>query len=352
VSAGTCEFLLDDRGGFYFLEMNTRLQVEHPVTEMVTGRDLVADQIRIAAGEPLGFEQAGIRADGHAIEVRLYAEDAEAGFLPATGRIEALRWPSGEGIRVDAGVELGSEIGGRFDPMLGKIVAHGRDRVEALDRLAGALDATVVLGLTTNLRFLRWLVRQPAIRDGEARIDTLEQIWPPDDWPSRAAVPDEAWAAAGRALGDGGWRLNAAPAIRLVADGVERSIVVSPTPTGAETSIPPLVVSGDTAHIDVAGRSVAFRVAPPPDVDAAARAAASHGHAIGSTDLIAPMPGAVVAVHAAIDEVIEAGAPVVTLEAMKMEHAVAAPMDGRLAQLLVRAGDQVTRGQLLAVLEA
>src|SRR6187402_3287799 len=128
--AGTVEFLLDDAGGFHFLEMNTRLQVEHPVTEAVSGRDLVADQLRIAAGEPLGFDQRDVAWSGHAIEARLYAEDAEAGFLPATGRIEALRWPYGDGIRVDAGVVAGDEVGGRFDPMLAKIVAHGADRAE------------------------------------------------------------------------------------------------------------------------------------------------------------------------------------------------------------------------------
>ena len=137
VSAGTCEFLVDDRGEPAFLEMNTRLQVEHPVTELVTGRDLVADQLRIAAGEPLGFEQRR-RPTGHAVEVRLYAEDAEDGFLPATGRVEALRWPAGDGIRVDAGIELGTEIGGRFDPMLAKVVAWGPDRATALDRLDAA----------------------------------------------------------------------------------------------------------------------------------------------------------------------------------------------------------------------
>ena len=201
VGAGTCEFLLDERGSFTFLEMNTRLQVEHPVTELITGRDLVADQLRIAAGQPLGLTQADAsRTTGHAVEVRLYAEDAEDGFLPATGRIEALRWPAGDGIRVDAGIELGDEIGGRFDPMLAKIIAWGPDRRTALARLATALDETVVLGVVTNLRFLRWLVRQPVVLDGEARTDTLDRIWPPEDWAERTAVPDELWAAAAAAL--------------------------------------------------------------------------------------------------------------------------------------------------------
>ncbi|TMD27747.1 MAG: helix-turn-helix domain-containing protein, partial [Chloroflexi bacterium] len=193
-SAGTCEFLLDDAGNVYFLEMNTRLQVEHPVTELVTGRDLVADQLRIAGGASLveiGATQPAAdratRTDGHAVEVRLYAEDAEDGFLPATGTVALLRWPSGAGIRVDAGIERGSEVGPRFDPMLAKVVAHGRDRAEAFERLRSALDDTVVLGLTTNLRFLRWLVREPAVLEGQARIDTLDRIWPPDDWADRTA---------------------------------------------------------------------------------------------------------------------------------------------------------------------
>src|SRR5206468_4250143 len=131
------------------------------------------------------------RRSGHAIEVRLYAEDAEDGFLPATGRIEALAWPAGDGIRVDAGVEAGDVVGGRFDPMLAKIVAWGLDRASALDRLAAALDDTVVLGLVTNLRFLRWLVREPVVQAGDARTDTLDRIWPPDDWAARTEIPDE-----------------------------------------------------------------------------------------------------------------------------------------------------------------
>ena len=237
VSAGTCEFLLDARGRFTFLEMNTRLQVEHPVTEMVTGRDLVADQLRIAAGDPLDVaDSSAVVSTGHAVEVRLYAEDAENGFLPATGRIEALRWPAGEGIRVDAGIELGTEVGGRFDPMLAKIVAWGPDRAAALRRLAEALDATVVLGLVTNLRFLRWLVRQPVVLDGQARTDVLTRIWPPDTWAEMTAIPEAAWEAAAATLladtdGDdpwaGGWRLNAARSVRIASDDVTRTVDIA-----------------------------------------------------------------------------------------------------------------------------
>jgi acetyl-CoA/propionyl-CoA carboxylase biotin carboxyl carrier protein len=366
VSAGTCEFIVDDRGEPAFLEMNTRLQVEHPVTELVSGRDLVADQLRIAAGEPLGFDQAAAdRRRGHAVEVRLYAEDAENGFLPATGRVERLRWPAGEGIRVDAGIEADSVIDDRFDPMLAKIVAWGPDRALALDRLTEALDRTVVLGLTTNLRFLRWLVRQPIVRAGEARTDVLDRIWPPDDWADRVAVPDAAWQAAARLLvgaadatdpWSGGWRLNAARSMAIETEGLRRSVAPGTETAEPSTATEPLldaVLAGDVAHVDVGGRSIAFRVAPPPDVDTAARSASAHLAATGTgpAQLVAPMPGAVLRVHAAVDAALAAGDPVVTLEAMKMEHVVVAPIDGRLAEVLVHPADQVTRGQLLAVVE-
>ena len=347
VGAGTCEFLVDERAAFTFLEMNTRLQVEHPVTELITGRDLVADQLRIAAGEPLGFEQEDVRRDGHAIEVRLYAEDAEAGFLPATGRIERLRWPVGEGIRVDAGVAHGDGVSSRFDPMLAKIIAHGPDRAAALDRLTRALDETVVLGLTTNLRFLRWVVREPAVRDGLVRTDTLDRLWPPDDLAARTAVPTSAWAVGAAHLAASsttdGWRLNAPPRLAL-ASGDARQLA-SPGVGHHEA-----VRVGDAVHVDVDGRSVPMTLAPPPDVDRAARAAARH-HGGGPVDLIAPMPGRVIAVHAPSGSRVEAGVAVVTLEAMKMEHAVATPTPGIVTDLAVAVGDQVERGQRLASVE-
>ena len=351
VGAGTCEFLLADDGTVAFLEMNTRLQVEHPVTEAVTGRDLVADQLHVAAGNLLGFEQSDVRWTGHAIEVRLYAEDAEEGFLPATGRIVELRWPTGEGIRVDAGVELGTEVGGRFDPMLAKIIAHGSDRRTALACLTQALDETVVLGLTTNLRFLRWLVRRPEVTDGEARIDTLERIWPATGGSSEQP-PDAAWRAAARLLG-GGWRLNARPSIRLASDGMERVVTVdgAGAPIGAPAGAIVALVDG-VAHVDVDGRSVAFRVAPPPDVDQAARVAAAHASGGAPADVVAPMPGAVLAVHVRVGDEVAAGDPIVTLEAMKMEHVVAAQGSGRVTELSVGAGDQVVRGASLATIEA
>jgi acetyl-CoA/propionyl-CoA carboxylase biotin carboxyl carrier protein len=371
-SAGTCEFLVTDRGEAFFLEMNTRLQVEHPVTELVTGLDLVELQLRIAAGEGLSCSQSevdlALKVGGHAIEVRLYAEDAEAGFLPATGRVAALSWPAGADVRVDAGIGAGDEVTGRFDPMLAKIVAHGAERKAALDRLEAALDVTVVLGLVTNLRFLRWLVREPAVRDGQMRIDTLDWIWPPDDWADRTRLPDAAWEAAGRALASddggwaGGWRLNAPPRLRLIADGdpsTDRSVSLGPkAEPGSEGDISArraaLVrvtdASGATVYMDVEGRSVAFRLAPPPDIDRALRAAASHVGG-GTAEVVAPMPGGIIAIHHRAGDTIEAGDPIVTLEAMKMEHVVAAPASGQLAELRVARGDQVTRGALLAIVE-
>ena len=350
VSAGTCEFLIDDTGQHFFLEMNTRLQVEHPVTELVTGRDLVADQIRIAAGEPLGFSQADVRPSGHAIEVRLYAEDADAGFLPATGPILDVRWPTGEGVRVDAGIAVGDVVTGRFDPMLAKVIAHGADRREALGRLTRALDETVVLGLTTNLRFLRWLVRRPEVVRGEARIDTLDTIWRPDAGAAAgpAGIPVEAWAEAARLLDAGGWRLNGPARARLVADdGTESWVAVSSTPAH-----PPIAAirDGDSLHLDVDGRSIAFRSAAPSDVDRAARAAEAHAHGGGPAEVTAPMPGAVLSIHVADGDTVAAGDPIVTLEAMKMEHVVVAPRAGRVEELEVRIGDQVTRGQTVATI--
>jgi acetyl-CoA/propionyl-CoA carboxylase biotin carboxyl carrier protein len=352
-SAGTCEFLLDQRGRFTFLEMNTRLQVEHPVTELVTGRDLVADQIRIAGDEALGFGQGDVRHDGHAVEVRVYAEDAEAGFLPATGTIHRLRWPAGYGIRVDAGVAECNEVTDRFDPMLAKIIAHGQDRDEALDRLTRALDETVILGLTTNLRFLRWLVREPAVRDGLAGTDTLERVWPPDDWERRARIPDAAWSTAtrlllaGRGSEEDGFRLNAAPSARIATEGETRTVRLVP---GGPTLRSATAEVGGTVYVDIAGRSVAFRVATPPDVDRAASAAAA-AHGTGPVELVAPMPGQVLAIAAPTSTDVEAGDTVVILEAMKMEHAVTAPRAGVVTDIAVRQGEQVTRGQRLAVVE-
>jgi len=353
VGAGTVEFLVGNDGQFSFLEMNTRLQVEHPVTEAVTGRDLVADQLRIAAGEPLGLTQDEVGMRGHAVEARLYAEDPAAGFLPATGRIAHLRWP--QTIRVDAGFDAGDDVSDRYDPMLAKLIAHGPTREAALDRLRTALAETQVLGVRTNLAFLRWLVDQPIVRDGEVRTDAIEALQLPDpEDPS-----DEAWRTAAVAavaggllpggVWGGGWRSNAPPVVRVRCAEEERTVElpVDPEP-------PPPAVAVDSAsgevHVDVAGQSVAFALAPAPTVDEAVRHAASHadGHAV----LIAPMPGRVIALRVAEGASVEAHAPVVVIEAMKMEHAVVSPLTGIVRRIAVREGQQVQRGDVLAEVSA
>ena len=357
-NAGTAEFLVGDDGSFYFLEVNARLQVEHPVTELVTGCDLVADQLRIAAGEPLGLSQDEVRYEGHAIEARVYAEDPEHGFLPATGRILELAWPTGDGIRVDAGVDGGDEVTTLYDPLLAKVIAHGADRRAALDRLRTALDATVVLGVRTNLRFLRWLVRQPFFDSGETRTDTLASLVPPVDdeppdaaWESAAALllADPAVSRRGDAWG-GAWRLNAPPALRVRCGDVERRVELTAPRYRAGTThhaSPRAAASLDASvHVDVDGQSIAFTLAPPPSLEAAARHAAAAG--AGAAVLSAPMPGRVISITRREGDPVAIHEPVVVLEAMKMENAVVAPVAGRLSALHVSVGQQVQRGDLLA----
>jgi acetyl/propionyl-CoA carboxylase alpha subunit len=347
VSAGTVEMLLTDAGEFFFLEMNTRLQVEHPVTEAVTGRDLVADQLRIASGATLAelglAEAPPIR--GHAVEARLYAEDPEAGFLPASGHAWLVRWP--EGVRIDTGIAEGDAITDRYDPMLAKLIAHGATRGEALERLRAALDATAILGVRTNVRFLRWLLAQPVMSEGQVRTDTVAQL----DLPAPARPETAHWQAAARML-DGpselwsdGWRLNAPPMRRLRQGDEERSVAMDLVPGD---NGPAAILAGEAVHVDVDGQSLDFTLAPPPSVDDAVRHAGATGG--GASVLTAPMPGRVIAVRAAQGEHVTANQPLVVLEAMKMEHAVVAPVDGSVARVSVSVGQQVQRGDLLAEL--
>jgi acetyl/propionyl-CoA carboxylase alpha subunit len=287
-SAGTVEFMLDGRD-FYLLELNGRIQVEHPVTELVTGVDLVREQLRIAAGERLDVEP---RLEGHAVEVRLYAEDPRT-FLPQAGRIERLRLPTG--IRVDAGVEQGDEVGVAYDPMIAKLIAHGPTRDEALLRLRDALAETEVGGLTTNLPFLRWLVAHPAVRAGRTTTAFLTEHSPLSTPPAK--LPTGAW--------DGAWRLNLPP----------------PAPHAA------------------------------PDVDDAAHAAA--GAAVGGEQsaLTAPMPGTVIKVLAAAGDRVEPRQTLLLLEAMKMETPVVSPYEAVVRAVHVAEGDRVAGGTLLVELE-
>ena len=346
VSAGTVEFLLTDAGDFFFGEMNTRLQVEHPVTEALTGRDLVADQLRIAGGDLLGVAQAAVRWSGHAIEARLYAEDPDAGFLPATGRLLRLRWP--ENIRVETGVREGDLVSDRYDPLLAKVIAHGSSRAEALARLRDALDETLVLGVRTNLRFLRWLLDQAVMRDGEVRTDTLATLVMPGP-----PVPDDAaWSDAAAALLEqepagpwsGGWRAAAPAAVRMRHGDEEHRIELAAT---GETEV---AVEDGVAYVDVDGQSLELSLASPPSVEEAVRHAAAH--AGGSAALVAPMPGRVIAVPAAEGASVLAHQTLVVIEAMKMEHAVVTPLAGTVTRIAVKVGQQVQRGDLLAEVSA
>jgi acetyl/propionyl-CoA carboxylase alpha subunit len=287
VGAGTAEFVVAGRD-FFFLELNARIQVEHPVTEAVTGLDLVGLQLRVAVGEPLGLP-ASVAARGHAIEVRLYAEDPRT-FLPHAGPIERLRLPAS--VRVDAGVEEGDDVGTAYDPLLAKLVAHAATREEALAVLRDALAETEVAGPTTNLPFLRWLVAHPVVRAGEATTAFLVES-PPLSRPP-VVRPPAPWRAP--------FRLN----------------LPSPAP------------------------------APPPDPDAPP---AAGPHAVGRSELTAPMPGTVLRVLVAAGDAVAARQPLVVLEAMKMETPVAAPYDARVRAVHVAEGDRVAGGALLVELE-
>jgi 3-methylcrotonyl-CoA carboxylase alpha subunit len=285
-SAGTVEFMLAGRD-FWFLELNGRIQVEHPVTELVTGLDLVAEQLRIASGEALSRDRAPGR--GHAVEVRLYAEDPRS-FLPQGGRIERLVLP--ESIRVDAGVAEGDEIALAYDPMIAKLIAHGPTRDDAFDRLEAALAETVVEGVTTNLPFLRWLVTHPDVRAGRTTTAFLTEHLPLSHPPLR--LPRQAWR--------GAWRLNL------------------PAP-------PP---------------------APPPDVEAAAHTGTA---AHGESGVTAPMPGTVIKLLVAEGDEVHARQPLLVLEAMKMETPLTAPYDAVVRKVNVAEGDAVSGGAVLVELE-
>jgi acetyl/propionyl-CoA carboxylase alpha subunit len=283
-SAGTAEFVLDG-SDYYFLELNGRIQVEHPVTELVTGLDLVAAQLELAEGGGLPDPP---ELQGHAVEVRLYAEDPRT-FLPQTGRLERLRLP--DGIRVDAGVDEGDEIGLAYDPMIAKLIAAGETRQEALDRLAAALDETEVGGVVTNLPFLRWLVAHPQVRTGEATTAFLIEH-PPMSEPRRSPAP--AWR--------GTFRLN----------------LPSPPPHS------------------------------PPDEGTTAF---HHGPGTEQSAVTAPMPGTVIRVLVAEGEHVRQRQPLVVLEAMKMETPLVSPYEGVVRRLHIAEGDRVAGGAVLVELE-
>jgi acetyl-CoA/propionyl-CoA carboxylase biotin carboxyl carrier protein len=398
LGAGTVEFLVSDAspGEFFFIEMNTRLQVEHPVTELVTGIDLVEQQLRIAAGEPLPFAQDGITLTGHAIEARLYAESPERGFLPATGEVLVWEPPHGDGVRVDAGLRAGQQVSAHYDPMLGKIIAWAPTREEALSRLDGALADTVVLGVDTNLRFLRRLLAEPDVRRGDLHtglIDALTEAEPDDRHadPTHTALLAGAAAALAAELEprdaatawqrERGWRIGGSRTTRVrlepVAGAFPEAVDVDvPAPGreaggreagGRESGGREASAASDPAHPVAAPPARPARTAIAPDgtvwvhaggstaafrrVDrAAALRARLAGAARGTAadpEHRAPMPGTVTAVLAEDGAEVTAGAPLVAVEAMKMEHRVLAALDG-VVRFSVAVGDQVSRDQSLA----
>jgi 3-methylcrotonyl-CoA carboxylase alpha subunit len=395
VGAGTVEFLMDEDGSFYFMEMNTRLQVEHPVTELVSGLDLVELQLRVAAGESLPFAQDDLAPDGHAIEVRLYAEDPAGGFLPATGRLARLRYPEeSDHVRIDGGVEEGDEVGVHYDPMISKIIVWDHDRTAAVQRLCAALDATEVAGLKTNRDFLRAIARHPAF--ARAELDTgfiarhekslfAEPAHNLDEALALAALhvmltrqAEAEWQAAISAdpfspwgMTDG-WRLNGRGRtpleFRLGGDPEAVTAVSEGDGYRITTQTSELFVAGDLTEdgdIDAVVNGSRIRAGVALDgaemtlflrgeaialtiVDAAH---ADDGDAVSEGGLAAPMPGKVIAVHVAAGDAVEAGQPLVVMEAMKMEHTIRAPEAGTVRDVFFAAGDQVADGAELLALD-
>lgn len=365
--AGTVEFIVPggDPSQYYFMEMNTRLQVEHPVTELVTGLDLVEWQLRVAAGEPLGFTQDEVTLTGHAVEARICAEDPARGFLPSGGTVLLLDEPGGDGVRTDSGLSEGTEVGSLYDPMLSKVIAYGPDRATALRRLRAALAETVTLGVQTNAGFLRRLLGHPAVVAGELDTGLVERVVadlvgtdvPEEVYEAAAAVRLEALKPTGDGWTDpfsvpNGWRLGGTP--KPPAFPLKVQDPVTYTPRGTAT------VTGDTVAVTLDGLRHTFRRAGDwigrdgdawqvrdhdPVADSLNRAA----HA-GADSLTAPMPGTVTVVKVAVGDEVAAGQSLLVVEAMKMEHVVSAPHAGTVAELDVTPGSTVAMDQVLAVI--
>ncbi|BDE05227.1 3-methylcrotonoyl-CoA carboxylase subunit alpha [Vulcanimicrobium alpinum] len=358
-NAGTAEFMLDDDGRFYFLEMNARLQVEHPVTELVYDVDLVHEQLRIANGEALRFSQADLTPRGWAIEVRFNAEDPAHDFLPQSGRLASFDVPRAPGVRLDTGFRAGDEVPVYYDSMLAKIIVWGTDRPAAIARMAQTLAQTEVSGIATNLLLLRAIVADDAYRAGDTTTRFLDERMA--GFALGAPAVDDATkrrvAAAVLAHGDG-WRLGRV--------GIPLAFVVDGEPVRAHATFAAAgwTLDGDVqgtiapddrgATFDAAGGSVAIdgrvvrwtRAAPPsPDAEHSA-------HAAASGEVTSPMPGKIIAVEVVAGAAVEQRALLVVLEAMKMEHRIEAPLAGTVTDVRVKAGDLVTSGATLLTIGA
>ncbi|ASO22414.1 acetyl-CoA/propionyl-CoA carboxylase biotin carboxyl carrier protein [Actinoalloteichus hoggarensis] len=404
VGAGTVEFITDVEGrGRSFLEMNTRLQVEHPVTEAVTGVDLVEWQLRVAAGERLDPDLAAGGPDGHAVEARIYAEDPDRGFLPTGGRVLDLVEPAGAGVRVDSGLRIGAEVGGDYDPMLAKVIAWGPDRRTALRRLDAALGRTSVLGVTTNVAFLRALLGRPEVREGVLDTGLVERVAPelvahrpPDEVLAAAALERQLAAEPAGEIVDpwdvpDGWRAGghvarrwwvgpvggeevevtvrglAAAALVRVSGGTSAAAASDHTDahhTEENTDLPAAArLDGTELVVEYDGRVRRYRRARGGEVcwlGSGGRAwalvertplasAAAGSSAAGDPIVRSPMPGTVLSVAVVEGDEVRAGQPLLIVEAMKMEHTVVAPVEGRVHDLRVRPGSQVAVDEALAV---
>lgn len=351
IGAGTIEFIADASSGLrpdriWFMEMNTRLQVEHPVTEAITGQDLVEWQLRVAAGEPLPCRQDELSITGWAVEARLYAENPAAGYLPSTGRLDHLRLPDGiDGIRVDSGVEQGDEISPHYDPMIAKIIAHGPDRAAALDRLAIACAGIEVWPVRSNAGLLARIACDPQFRTGQVDTGFLERndatLVPraPDDTAAALAVAallpqpaSDPWTALP------GFRLNADP------DPRARIRIAGETLWAVPGGLPRSAVIG--------GRHILFEKGNAWPVDWPDSATIGSGGKPASGAILSPMPGTVTVVAVAPGQNVTAGTRLLTVEAMKMEHSLHSPFDGVVKEINVAAGDRVSEGQSLALVIA
>ena len=391
--AGTVEFIVDADGAFYFMEMNTRLQVEHPVTEMITGLDLVEWQLRVAAGEKLPLKQADLAIAGHAIEARVYAEDPQRGFLPATGRIVHLGFPrESAAVRIDTGVEAGAEISPWYDPMIAKLIVHGPDRATALARLRQALGEVQIAGVTTNVAFLRRVAASHAFSSAEIDTGLIERNRA--ELLAETEISSELLAAAafaelaleerearehGARSGDpyspwhgvDGWRLNQAShhdftfrdgetvhvvRLQFAASGLRARV------DGAELALEGEALPGGELRLRLDGRVLkarALRDGSDWHVFCGGdyrRLALVEEHAAAEADtrsdsLAAPMPGKVIQVMVKPGAHVAKGEALLILEAMKMEHTITAPADGVVKEIHYAAGEQVLEGAELISLE-